>query len=350
MKINKNTYISLDKFIDRALYNKKFGYYMNKNPFGKDGDFVTAPNISILFSEMIAIWCIAFWENLGCTKKINIVELGGGNGNMMLEMIKVFERFDNFKKSSNYYILEKSHFLKKIQKKQLVDHNVKWIDSLNKLNNGPNIFLANEFFDALPMKQFIKKNDKWFEKKIKILSKNNFELVDAITNIQSLEKKIGIDLKKNQKIIEFSPLAYKYLNIISKKINTFGGGLLIVDYGYLQKKMKNTLQSVRKHKFSNILEDFSNSDITYNISFYLLKKISKKLNLKVAGITTQKNFLTKLGIMQRAEILARNLKFSKKANIYNRLNRLIGNKFMGNLFKVMFITKKNNNFKIGFKN
>jgi len=323
---------------------------MNKNPFGKDGDFVTAPNISILFSEMIAIWCIAFWENLGCTKKINIVELGGGNGNMMLEMIKVFERFDSFKKSSNYYILEKSHFLKKIQKKQLVDHNVKWIDSLNKLNNGPNIFLANEFFDALPMKQFIKKNDKWFEKKIKILSKNNFELVDAITNIQSLEKKIGIDLKKNQKFIEFSPLAYKYLNIISKKINTFGGGLLIVDYGYLQKKMKNTLQSVRKHKFSNILEDFSNSDITYNISFYLLKKISKKLNLKVAGITTQKNFLTKLGIMQRAEILARNLKFSKKANIYNRLNRLIGNKFMGNLFKVMFITKKNNNFKIGFKN
>ena len=82
----------------------------------------------------------------------------------------------------------------------------------------------------------------------------------------------------------------------------------------------------------------------------MLKKISKKLNLKVAGITTQKNFLTKLGIMQRAEILARNLKFSKKANIYNRLNRLIGNKFMGILFKVMFITKKNNNFKIGFKN
>ena len=165
-----------------------------------------------------------------------------------------------------------------------------------------------------------------------------------------MKKKIGIDLKNNQKIIEFSPLSYKYLKTISKKINAFQGGLLIIDYGYLEKKMKNTLQSVRKHKFSNILEDFSNSDITYNISFYLLKKISKKLNLKVTGITTQKNFLTKLGIMQRAEILARNLKFSKKANIYNRLNRLIGNKFMGNLFKVMFITKKNNNFKIGFKN
>ena len=114
--------------------------------------------------------------------------------------------------------------------------------------------------------------------------------------------------------------------------------------------MKNSLQSVHKHKFSSILKDFGNSDITYNVNFNLLKKITKKLNLKVVGITSQKNFLTKLGIMQRAEILAKNLKFSKKADIYYRLNRLIDNKFMGDLFKVMFVTKKNNKFKIGFEN
>jgi cyclopropane-fatty-acyl-phospholipid synthase len=265
-------------------------------------------------------------------------------------MIKVFERFDKFLKSSKYFILEKSQFLKKIQKKKLTSCKVSWVDSLNKLENGPNIFLANEFFDALPIKQFIKKNNKWFEKKIKITSANNFEFVDKLTVIKNLEKKIGINLSHNQKIIEFSPLAYKYLNNISKKINTFKGGLLIIDYGYLEKKMKNSLQSVRKHKFSSILKDLGNSDITYNVNFNLLKKITKKLNLKVTGITSQKNFLTKLGIMQRAEILAKNLKFSKKADIYYRLNRLIDNKFMGDLFKVMFVTKKNNKFKIGFEN
>ena len=350
MKINKNKYISLDKFIDMALYDKKIGYYMHKDPFGKNGDFITAPNISVLFSEMVAIWCIAFWENLGYPKKINIVELGAGNGEMMYQMIKVFERFDKFLKSSKYFILEKSQFLKKIQKKKLTSCKVSWVDSLNKLENGPNIFLANEFFDALPIKQFIKKNNKWFEKKIKITSANNFELVDKLTIIKNLEKKIGINLSHDQKIIEFSPLAYKYLNNISKKINTFKGGLLIIDYGYLEKKMKNSLQSVRKHKFSSILKNLGNSDITYNVNFNLLKKITKKLNLKVTGITSQKNFLTKLGIMQRAEILAKNLKFSKKADIYYRLNRLIDNKFMGDLFKVMFVTKKNNKFKIGFEN
>ena len=348
MKINKKKDISLDKFIDKILYDKKIGYYMRKNPFGKKGDFITAPNISILFSEMLAIWCISFWENLGCPKKINIIEMGAGNGEMMYQMIKVFKRFDKFLNSSKYFIFEKSHFLKKIQKKKITSSKVSWINSLDNLKNGPNIFLANEFFDALPIKQFIKKKNKWFEKKVKVSSIDNFELVDGPANINSIEKKIGINLKNNQNIIEFSPLTYKYLNIISKKINTFQGGLLIIDYGYLEKKMKNSLQSVHKHKFNNILENLRNSDITYNINFYLLKKIFKKLKLKVVGITTQGNFLTKLGIMKRAEILSQNLKFSKKADIYFRLNRLVDNKFMGTLFKVMFVTKKNNKFKVGF--
>ena len=350
MKIDKNKYISLDSFIDKILYDKKVGYYMRKDPFGEKGDFITAPNISILFSEIIAIWCIAFWENLGYPKKINIIEMGAGNGEMMYQMIKVFKRFDKFLKSSKFFIFEKSQFLKKIQKKKITSLKVSWINSLDSLKSGPNIFLANEFFDALPIKQFIKKNNKWFEKKVKVSDINNFKLVDMPTRINILEKKIGINLKNNQKIIEFSPLTYKYLNTISKKINNFRGGLLIIDYGYLEREMKNSLQSVRKHKFVNILEDLGNSDITYNISFYLLKRILKKLNLKVAGTTTQKKFLTKLGILHRAEILARNLKFSKKADIYYRLNRLIDNKFMGDLFKVMFVTKKNNNFKIGFEN
>ena len=348
MKISNNKHIPFDKFIDIALYHKKTGYYMKKNPFGKDGDFITAPNISILFSEMLAIWCIAFWEHLGYPKKINIIELGAGNGEMMYQMIKVFERFNKFRESSNYFILEKSQFLKKIQKKKLNSHKITWLNSINKLKNGPNIFLANEFFDALPIKQFIKKNNKWYEKSIKKNNINKYEFVNVITNIKNLEKKIEINLSKNQKIIEFSPLTYKYLNIISEKINTFQGGLLIVDYGYLKKKMRDSLQSIYKHNFSNVLDNFGKSDITYNLNFFLLKKIVKKLNLKVVGFTSQKKFLTKLGILDRAEILAKNLQFSKKADIYYRIKRLIDRNFMGELFKVMFVTGKNIKFKLGF--
>ena len=166
MTIYKSKYISLDKFLNNVLYNKKSGYYMYKNPIGKKGDFITAPNISVLFSEMIAIWCISYWESFGSPKNINIIELGGGNGEMMYQMNKVFEKFDKFEKSKKCYILEKSQLLKNVQRKKLFSYKISWINSLNKIKNGPNIFLANEFFDSLPIKQFVKKKNKWFEKKI----------------------------------------------------------------------------------------------------------------------------------------------------------------------------------------
>ena len=344
MKFNKKN-IPLDEFIDSALYKKKIGYYMHKNPFGQKGDFVTAPNISILFSEMVAIWCIAFWENLKHPKKINIIELGAGNGELMYQIIKVFNKF---KLNCNYFILEKSQYLKKIQKKKLSSNKVIWIKSINQIKTGPNIFLANEFFDALPIKQFIKKNKKWFEIKVSKNKNGNFEKINSITNIKKLEKQIKINLSDNQKFIEFSPLTYKFLKIISKKINKLHGGLLIIDYGYLNKEMKNTIQSVYKHNFNNIFNNLGKSDITYNINFFLLRKIAKKFDLKVGGLTTQKRFLINLGILHRAEILAKNLRFLKKADIYHRLKRLIDKRFMGEIFKVMFLTSKNIKFKTGF--
>ena len=142
----------------------------------------------------------------------------------------------------------------------------------------------------------------------------------------------------------------KYLKIISNKINSNTGGILIIDYGYYSKNMKNTLKSISKHKFNKVLNNFSYSDITYNLNFKLLEKISKKLNLKIAGTTSQKNFLINLGILKRAEIISKNLPFSKKADIYYRVKRLIDKSSMGEIFKVMLATKKNVNFQTGFVN
>ena len=119
MKINQKELLSLDSFIEEALYNKKFGYYMKKNPFGKEGDFITAPQISTLFSEMIAIWIISFWENLKSPKQFNLIELGAGSGEMMKTIVNTFDKFPKFKSSCNINILEKSELLKKLQKKIL---------------------------------------------------------------------------------------------------------------------------------------------------------------------------------------------------------------------------------------
>ena len=347
MSLNKKIF-ALDEFINQALYDPKDGYYMKSNPFGEKGDYITSSNVSILFSEMLSVWTILFWKNLKCPKEINLIELGSGNGQMIYDMINTFKNFPKFYKSCKFIILEKSPYLKKIQKKKLKKFNVKWIKSLNEIKEGNNIFIANEFFDALPIKQFFKIKNKWVERYVKLDKNNNKSFINVESDIKKIEKNIGFKISNNQKIIEYSPIALKFLKNISKKINNKKGALLIIDYGYLEGSMKNTLMAIRKHRVSDILSENENSDITYKLNFKLLKKITKILKLKCQGLTTQRNFLMNLGIQQRAEIISRNLPFSKKADVYYRLKRLVDKNQMGDLFKVMLITNKKINCKTGF--
>ena len=348
MKNKSNNLFTLDKFIEESLYNKKYGYYMKRNPFGESGDFITAPNISILFSEMIAIWVISFWEKLDRPKKFNLIELGAGNGEMMKILVRTFNKFTQFKNSCKINILEKSELLQQTQKANIKDAKIKWLNNLNELNNFPCIFIANEFFDALPIKQFLKKDQKWYERHVKLSNNETREYLDVPFNMQKFEKEIKFKISYNQKFIEYSPLATKYLITIIKKIKLNTGGILLIDYAYLEKEMKNTLQAVSKHKYCDVLKGFRNSDITYNLSFNLINKIIKKLGQCSSLSTTQKKFLTKLGILDRAEMLSKNMPFSKKADIYFRIKRLIDERQMGHLFKVMFITNHKNKFKLGF--
>ena len=348
MKNKKDILVTLDKFIEESLYNKKYGYYMKKNPFGKSGDFITAPNISILFSEMIAIWVISFWERLDCPKKFNLIELGAGNGEMMRVLASTFNKFPKFKNSCKINILEKSKLLQKIQKNNIKDVKIKWLNNLDELNDLPCIFIANEFFDALPIKQFLKKEKNWYERHVKFSNTKKLEYLDVPFDMQKFEKEIKFKISYNQKFIEYSPLATKYLKTIIKKIKLNNGGILIIDYAFLEKEMKNTLQAVSKHKYCDVLKGFRNSDITYNLSFNLINKIINKFGLCSSLSTTQKKFLTKLGILNRAEIVSKNMLFSEKADIYFRIKRLIDESQMGHLFKVMFITNRKNKFKLGF--
>ena len=314
IKILKKRSLPLDKFINVALYDKKFGYYMKKNPFGEKGDFITAPNISRLFSEMIAIWIVSFWQSLGSPKKFNLIELGAGNGEMMKVLIESFQSFplisnlfgemiaiwcvsfwenlgkpnkivlvelgpgdgtlcqdfiNAIKNFKDFYhcveinLLEKSKLLKKIQQGKLKNTNVKWINNINEINDGPIIFIGNEFFDSLPIKQIYKKKKLLLERYVSLLKnekKIKFLHKKANKNlIKSIEK---LNLISSGKIIEYPKEAIKYLNKIASKINKYSGGLLTFDYGYLVPKNKNTLQCIQNHKYVNFLSDPGNADIT----------------------------------------------------------------------------------------
>ena len=348
MKIKKSGEIPLDKFIDLSLYNKKIGYYMKKNPFGKKGDFITAPNISRLFSEMIAIWIISFWKNLGSPRNFNLIELGAGNGEMMKVLLESFQNFPSFLESCNIIIHEKSPILIKIQKEKLSKSKIIWVSQINKIKKNPSIFIANEFFDAMPIKQFRKQRNIWYEKFVNFENYSKASFIEKKTDIKKIEKRLNFKISQNQNFIEYSEFGFDYLKNISDIMKKNTGGLLIIDYGYLEKKMKNTLQAVSNHKFANILDNIGGVDITHNINFELFKKFTQKLGGLDNNLNTQKNFLIKMGIKERAEILSRNKNFSKKADIFYRLNRLIDEKQMGTLFKVMFIKSKKIKFNLGF--
>ena len=348
MKIDKKD-LPLDQFIEFALYDKVNGYYMKKNPFGKEGDFITAPNITRLFSEIIAIWVLTFWKSIGSPKKFNLLELGAGNGEMMKVIIETLKNFPECFNNCNFQIHEKSEFLKKQQQFNLKSEKMTWIDNIKINNLFPTIYLANEFFDALPIKQFFKRKEGWVERFVNFKDEKNAEFKEQLIDIKNIEQNLKFEISKDQEIIEYSPSSFEYLKDISNLIKNNDGGLLIIDYGYLNLKMKETLLAIKNHKHSNILEDIGDSDITYNINFNLFKKFVGQFDDLNFIITNQKKFLTSMGIIQRAEIISENIPFSKKSDLFYRIRRLIDEKQMGELFKVMLIKKHKNNFKTGFE-
>jgi len=341
--------IPLDQFINIALYDKKFGYYMKKNPLGKIGDFITSPMISNLFGEMLAIWCVAYWQFLGEPKKIVIVELGPGDASLCNELLKTFKKFKSFYNSLEINLLEISHTLKKIQKNKINNKKVKWIKNIEEIQFGPIIFIGNEFFDSLAIKHIFKKKNLFFEKHITLSTKRKkIEFLNSSVDTKLLKYMLDLKLFTENDFVEYPIEAIQYLKVIAKKIDKFDGGLLIFDYGYLNGKNKKTLQSVKKHKYINIFKQPGQSDITSHINFKLFQKILKKNNLNAKNIVDQSEFLQKMGIIKRANIISKSMTFKEKANMFFRLKRLLSNKEMGSLFKVLLAQKENKNFSLGF--
>ena len=339
----------LDQFINIALYEKKFGYYMKNNPFGKEGDFVTSPLISNLFGDMLAVWCVAFWQHIGRPNKFLLVELGPGDGSLCQNLIKTFKQFEDFYNSLNINLLEISDKLKTIQKAKINNKKVKWIKKIDEINSGPVIFLGNEFFDALPIKQIYRKKKLFFEKYVTLSSdKKKIKFLHKKANYNLIKNIQNLNLISSGNTIEYPIEALKFLKIIAKKINKFDGGLLTFDYGYTIKKNQNTLQSIKKHRYINLRFEPGYSDITSHINFKLFHKILSNNNLDVKKAVNQSEFLKKIGILERANILSKKMTFKEKANMFYRLRRLLNPREMGRIFKVIFAQKKGKKFSLCF--
>ena len=343
--------IPVDEFIEKALYHPKIGYYTKKLPFGKEGDFVTAPIISNLFSEIVTIWLISCWEKFGKPKSFNVVELGPGDGSFTKVLVDTIKNFADFNKCLNIFLYEKSDFLKRLQIKKIDDSRVKWINNFRSIKKGPIIFFGNEFFDAIPIKQYSFFKKDLYEKCYNINNKTGLDETYRKASIKDVADIKSFKTLKNLKFIEYPKKGFQELEKIIQKISKLNGGIMLIDYGYLNLINKSTLQTVMKNKkmdMNSLFKNLGKADITYLVNFSLLKEFFIKRKLKVKNIVSQKFFLEKMGIIQRAKILEKKMTQEQEEYMSITLTRLLHKDLMGDLFKVIFAFKsKKDNF-LGF--
>ena len=263
-----------------------------------------------------------------------------------------FKKFPTLNNSINIYLYEKSDLLINIQKKKLKGSKIKWINNFNKIKKGPIIFFGNEFFDAIPIKQFSYEKNSLLEKCYVINPITGLNETYQTASSEDIKKIKTFKILKGSKFIEYPKLGLIELDKMIKKIDKLTGGILLIDYGYLDIINKSTLQAVmknRKMNMSSLFRNLGRADITSLVNFSLLEEYFKKKKLKVKKIVSQKFFLEKMGIIQRAKILEKNMSIKQLNYMSLTLKRLLHKDLMGDLFKVIFAFKSKRSDFLGFE-
>ncbi len=327
--------ISLSRYMEMCLWDDENGYYTSDQVFGRNGDFITSPEISQTFGELIGLWALNFYQQFINKKRLCITELGSGRGTLLKDAIRTICKVTNNKIDLDITILEKSERLITLQKENLKNKNVRWISDIKCLSSGPQIIIANEFFDALPINQYVKSKEGWREKKI--TTKNGNLCFTLDDQIWVPKDSVFSDLKIGD-TIEYSEKTISIFSKICDHLIKWDGALLVVDYGNIS-GIGDTLQAVNKHKFKGVLEKPGRNDLSSHVNFQLLKEIASKKNLYTSPIREQQTFLLELGIKERLKSLTKNVSSAKAHSVGSEVKRLIDPDKMGSLFKVIAITK-----------
>ena len=315
----------IDRYMGLCLAHPVHGYYMKRDPFGEQGDFITAPEISQMFGELIGVWCAAAWAAMGSPPQFNLVELGPGRGTLMTDILRAAKVMPGFRDAAQVHLVEMSPTLRRVQREKLGGA-VTWHDSIASVADGPLLLVANEFFDAIAIRQFQKRDGTWFER---CVGAQGFGLMPA-----ALDDAQGRD----GDVVEFAPQRSQIAAEIGERLARQPGAALVIDYGHAQTAPGDTLQALRAHASVSILDEPGDSDITSHVDFEALAKAFSGAGAATYPAITQRDFLKAMGIEPRAAILSSKADANGAEVLARALDRLIGEKEMGILFKVMVAT------------
>jgi NADH dehydrogenase [ubiquinone] 1 alpha subcomplex assembly factor 7 len=350
--IETNGYIKIDDMMEQVLSINPDSYYVVTEHIGIDGDFITSPEISQLFGETIALWVIEQWQKLGKPNEFCLLELGPGQGTLMDDLLRTSSKITSgFLKGAKVHLLEINHKFIQKQKIKLEKHRreITWVEKVLDLPELPLIVISNEFFDALPIKQFIKTQDnKWHESTLVIDPIDGKIKYSKIEIKQALQTQLSLEhLNANDgAVIEESIESLEIIRALSDHIIKYSGAALIIDYGYdiqtperTRNQYNSTLQAVKNHQYWPIIDTLGEADLTAHVDFNALKIASKERGIKEFRNFSQRNFLLSYGIEFRLQELKKTI-VQQEYDVLNRqVLRLTSPAMMGELFKVLEISK-----------
>lgn len=330
----------VSEFMALALGDPEHGYYRKADPLGARGDFITAPEISQVFGELIGLWCAVCWQQAGSPRAINLVELGPGRGTLMKDALRAAQAVPAFTDACTLHLIETSPALRACQEAALSDRAVHWHETLNTVPNGPALIIANEFFDALPIEQYLRSESDW---QLRCVGIDATE--DRLCYVGSHQHKIDTSLLPNcaddsaiGSLFEICPSGLRLTEAIGDRIATDGIAALIIDYGHSQSGAGETLQAVRNHLPHDVLTDAGDADLTAHVDFAALAGRARESGATIFGPVSQGTFLMTLGIEARTEQLARKADSGAAELLRSGCRRLIDTDGMGMLFKAMALT------------
>lgn len=324
--------ITLAAYMAECLMHPVYGYYQKERVFGTDGDFTTAPEVSQMFGEMMGLWLADRWIKMGRPEAVHLVELGPGRGTLMADLLRATSPVEDFMDAVSVHFVETSTQLKALQADKVP--NAMWHNTLADIPAGPMMLVANEFFDALPIHQYEKRDGKWFERMVGV-DGSTLGFMLGPTGPQFALVSEELKNAPDGSILEVCPAALAVAGEIAERLNRDGGAALLIDYGYRKSAHGDSFQAMQRHEFVDAFEEPGAADLTAHVNFETLKTAASQKGAKVFGPTTQGLFLMAIGLGARAQVLAGAGDEAHQQRVLLDLKRLTAPDEMGSLFKVL---------------
>jgi NADH dehydrogenase [ubiquinone] 1 alpha subcomplex assembly factor 7 len=330
------------RYMELCLTHPQFGYYVSRDPLGREGDFTTSPEVSQMFGELLGLWAASVWKAIGSPPLLRLIELGPGRGTMMADALRALRVLPPLYQSLSIHLVEINPVLREKQKSALSGaRNVAWHEDIDDIPDGPAVIFANEYFDVLPIHQVVRRETGWHERTVDIDANGKLVFGAADEPVPRFEVLLPplVRAAPVGAVFEWRPDAE--IMKIASRVRDQDGAALIIDYGHIRSEAGDTFQAIARHSFADPLKNPGQADVTAHVDFQALARAAEDIGARVHGPVPQGEFLKRLGIETRAVTLMAKASHEVSEDISGALKRLIGGGRggMGSMFKVLAVSE-----------